>query len=64
MFIYLFIYKNLWSHSKALYLPAFSIAPLIAMEPSLVAGTVARLPLNEPIGVRTALTITTSCVGE
>lgn len=36
------------------------MAPLMAMEPSLVAGTLARLPLNEPIGVRTALTITTS----
>jgi hypothetical protein len=28
--------------------------------PSLVADTDARLPRNEPIGVRTALTITTS----
>lgn len=51
------------SHSKALYIPAFSMAPLMAMDPSLVAGTAARLPLNEPSGVRTALTITTSCAG-
>lgn len=39
------------------------MAPLMAMDPSLVAGTAARLPLNEPNGVRTALTITTSCGG-
>lgn len=39
------------------------MAPLMAMDPSLVAGTAARLPLNEPNGVRTALTITTSCAG-
>lgn len=39
------------------------MAPLMAMEPSWVAGTAARLPLNEPIGVRTALTMTTSCAG-
>lgn len=32
----------------------------MATEPSLVAGTEARLPLNEPIGVRAALTIKTS----
>jgi len=31
------------------------------MEPSLVAGTVERLPLKDPIGVLTALTMTTSC---
>lgn len=37
------------------------MAPLIAMEPSLVAGTVERLPLKDPIGVLTALTMTTSC---
>lgn len=36
------------------------MAPLMAMEPSLVAGTAARLPLKDPIGVRTALTMTTS----
>lgn len=41
--------------------PALSMAPLMAMEPSLVAGTAARVPLKEPIGVRTALTMTTSC---
>ena len=43
-----------------LNLPALSMAPLMAMEPSLVAGTAARVPLKEPIGVRTALTMTTS----
>ncbi len=43
-----------------LNIPALSMAPLMATEPSLVAGTAARLPLNEPIGVRTALTMTTS----
>lgn len=43
-----------------LNIPALSMAPLMAMEPSLVAGTVARVPLKEPIGVRTALTMTTS----
>lgn len=41
-------------------IPACSIAPLMAMEPSLVAGTEDRLPLNDPIGVRVALTMTTS----
>lgn len=41
-------------------IPALSMAPLMATEPSLVAGTAARLPLKEPIGVRTALTMTTS----
>lgn len=41
-------------------IPALSMAPLMAMEPSLVAGSAARLLLKEPIGVRTALTITTS----
>lgn len=41
-------------------IPAFSMAPLMAMDPSLVAGTADRLPLNDPIGVRTALTMTTS----
>lgn len=50
--------------ANPLIIPAFSMAPLMAMEPSLVAGTVARLPLNEPIGVRTALTMTTSCEQE
>lgn len=43
-----------------LNIPALSMAPLMAMEPSLVAGTAAREPLKEPIGVRTALTMTTS----
>lgn len=41
-------------------LPARSTAPLMATEPSLVAGMEARLPRNEPIGVRAALTIKTS----
>lgn len=41
-------------------IPALSMAPLMATEPSLVAGTEARLPLKDPIGVRTALTMTTS----
>ena len=39
---------------------AFSKQPLMAVAPSWVAGTDARLPRKEPIGVRTALTITTS----
>lgn len=43
-----------------LNIPAWSMAPLMATEPSLVAGSAARLPLKEPIGVRTALTMTTS----
>ncbi|TNN76634.1 hypothetical protein EYF80_013086 [Liparis tanakae] len=47
-------------NSLHLNIPAWSMAPLMAMEPSLVAGTAARLPLKEPIGVRAALTITTS----
>ncbi len=33
---------------------AFSRAPVMAMLPSLVAGTVERLPRNEPMGVRAA----------
>lgn len=41
-------------------LPACSTAALIATEPNLVAGTEERLPLKDPIGVRTALTMTTS----
>jgi len=39
---------------------AFSRQALIAVAPSFGAGTEARLPRNEPIGVRAALTITTS----
>lgn len=41
-------------------LPALSTAPLMATEPSLVAGTEAKLPLKEPIGVLAALTMKTS----
>ena len=40
--------------------PARRIAPLIAIDPRRVVGTSAKLPRKEPIGVRTALTITTS----
>lgn len=40
--------------------PALSRAPLMATEPSLVAGTEAKLPLKEPIGVLAALTMKTS----
>ena len=35
----------------------FSKAPLIAMEPSLVAGTLDNAPINEPIGVLAAATM-------
>jgi hypothetical protein len=42
------------------FLLALSKHALITVAPSLVADTDARLPRNEPIGVRTALTITTS----
>lgn len=45
---------------RKLHIPALSIAPLIAMEPSLVAGNDERDPWKEPIGVLTALAITTS----
>ncbi len=47
-------------NANLLNIPAFSMAPLMAMEPSLVAGTADRLLLKDPIGVRTALTMTTS----
>lgn len=46
--------------ANQLHIPALSTAPLIATEPSRGAGTAARLPLKEPIGVRAALTINTS----
>src|SRR3569623_404176 len=41
-------------------MPARSRAPLIATAPSSCAGTVAKAPLNEPTGVRAALTMTAS----
>lgn len=52
----------MFSHGKKkkIYLPALSIAPLIAMDPSLVAGSDERDPWKEPIGVLAALAITTS----
>jgi hypothetical protein len=43
-------------------IPAFSIAPLIAVAPNQVADTDAKLPPKLPIGVRTADTITTSFI--
>jgi hypothetical protein len=43
-------------------MPAFSKAPLIAVDPSLVAGILARLPPKLPIGVLTAATIYTSFI--
>ena len=43
-----------------LTIPAFSIAALTAIAPSLGAVTLHSELLNDPIGVRTALTITTS----
>ena len=43
-------------------IPAFSIAPLIAVAPNLVADTDDKLPPKLPIGVRTADTITTSFI--
>lgn len=46
--------------ANQLHIPALSTAPLIATEPSRGAGTAARLPLKDPIGVRAALTINTS----
>lgn len=42
------------------HLPARFTASLMAMDPSCGAGTSARLPRKDPIGVRTALTMTTS----
>ncbi len=45
---------------SSIFLLAFSKQALITVAPSLVADTDARLPRNEPIGVRVALTITTS----
>ena len=41
-------------------IPAFSTAPLMAVAPSWVADTSARLPPKLPMGVRTADTMTTS----
>lgn len=43
-----------------LHVPALSIAPLIAMEPSLVADNDEREPWKDPMGVLAALAITTS----
>ena len=40
--------------------PALSIACLMAIAPNCGAGTDDSAPRNEPMGVRTALTITTS----
>lgn len=51
---------SLSQEKKCVYIPALSIAPLIAMEPSLVAGSDERDPWKDPIGVLTALAITTS----
>jgi hypothetical protein len=43
-------------------MPALATASLIAIEPRLVAGKEAKVLLKLPIGVRTALTITTSLI--
>ena len=43
-------------------MPALAMAPFIAVAPNLVAGMLDRLPMKLPIGVRTALTITTSFI--
>ena len=47
-------------YTTQLTIPAFSIAALTAIAPSLGAVTLHSELLNDPIGVRTALTITTS----
>lgn len=44
-----------------LYRPACATAACTATAPSRVAGTGDSEPRNEPIGVLTALAITTSC---
>ncbi len=48
------------SFTSSGFTPAFSTAALMAAAPSSVAGTVERLPPKEPMGVRTAETMTTS----
>lgn len=48
------IYTSLTSFGL---MPAFSKAPLMAMAPNWVAGTVEREPLKLPIGVLAAATI-------
>lgn len=46
------------SHSHT---PAFFTAALIAAAPNFEAGKDDNEPRNDPMGVRTALTMTTSC---
>lgn len=46
------------------HIPAFSTAAFTAIAPNLGAGTLHSELLNDPIGVLTALTITTSCENE
>lgn len=45
---------------KEIYIPALSMAAWIATEPSFGAGSDDKELLKDPIGVRAALTITTS----
>ena len=52
--------KSLILNYFSFKLPALSTASLITAAPSLVAGTDANEPRNEPIGVLTALTMKTS----
>ena len=46
----------------SLFIPHFSIAPLIAAAPNLVAYTFEKTPPKLPIAVLTAETITTSLI--
>jgi hypothetical protein len=55
-----FFFLTIYTLSLIKYKPALLIASLIAIDPSRVAGTSAKELRNEPIGVLTALTITTS----
>ena len=57
-FKYDFKLKQIYTHRHA---PACSTAACTVIAPSRVAGIDDKEPRNEPIGVRTALAITTSC---
>ena len=50
--------KTSWTSSPEM--PADSIAALMAIDPSWVAGTLESAPMKEPIGVRRADAITTA----
>lgn len=52
--------KSVYYFMRKIEVPAFSMAPCMAIEPSWVAGSGARLPRNDPTGVLTALAMTTS----